>query len=357
MRHNQIPWEHGSDFHLPDLPLEGCNGLPKDAHFYGSGRDALRALMRFGLDEHGWQVLWAPSYFCQTVLRDIRLAGLEIRTYSDNLWHDQDEPEEIHADRRGALMTMNPFGLRSKNRPLQFDRGRVCLIEDHTHDPWSPLVINSRADYCIVSLRKTVPIPDGGAAWSPVGREMPICPDPTRERMAASLQKHAGMVLKSLYLQGLEEDKPLFRRFLIQGELEMSAGPVSGMPAYTRAMLGHFPAEDWRRRRKVNFERLASRVESISGIQVLGPQGPDAVPFAAVLIASSQALRDQLRSGLTAAGIYPAVLWDLELPEVDGISVDDLSLSRRMLCLHCDARYTESDMDRVANHIKAILET
>jgi hypothetical protein len=40
------------------------------------------------------------------------------------------------------------------------------LVEDHSHDPFSPWAVGSSADYAFCSLRKTLPVPDGGLLWS-----------------------------------------------------------------------------------------------------------------------------------------------------------------------------------------------
>jgi hypothetical protein len=44
--------------------------------------------------------------------------------------------------------------------------------------------------------------------------------------------------------------------------------------------------------------------------------------------------------------VYPAVLWPLEAPVVP-VEPADVELSRRLLSLHCDFRYSEVDLHRM----------
>jgi hypothetical protein len=80
---------------------------------------------------------------------------------------------------------MNYFGLRTPP-DLELPEG-VEVLEDHSHDPVSAWAEQSSADFCLASLRKTLPINDGGALWSPVGHRLPPAPP---DRAAASGRCH-----------------------------------------------------------------------------------------------------------------------------------------------------------------------
>ena len=343
-------WEQGSEFSLVEHGAGGSPDLPSGVGRYGCGRDALRALLRHGAETLGWKAVWAPSYFCQTVLRDVKAEGVEVRSYPDGPLDPSDAPIEIPGNEPGAVLTLNPFGLRARARPVVARAGR-WIVEDHSHDPWSPLVAASEADAGLVSLRKTVPIPDGGLLWSPRGHALPPAPEPTAVRTGASQEKLAGMALKSRYLAGGDVEKETFRRFQTSGEARIASGPVSGMPHHTRALLDAFPAGAWRERRRENHARLAGRLRGLDGLRVLEPEDASCAPFMGVVVCATAELREALRRGLVQARVYPAVLWSLEGPEVDGIREIDLDLSRRSLAIHCDGRYGAADMDRVGEAV------
>jgi len=343
--------ESGSEFYLPELGPSGDPDLPPACDLYASGRDAMRSLLAFGVSELGWQVLWVPTYFCQTVVRDIRTEGLEIRSYPDSPLDDPGQPIIIEDERAGAILLLNPFGLRTRSRPVSSTCCRLWVVEDHTHDPWSPSVANSQADYVLASLRKTVPIPDGGFLWSPKGLRLPPLPEPTQQRSAASLLKLAGMALMRLYLEGSIDDKDKARSLLLAGEEGIARGQISGMPSHTRALLEAFPAHEWRNRKRQNFNRLSAHLGGNPSLAILRPTAEQAVPFSLVLQTLSHPAREELRNYLIGMRVYPAVLWSLDNPQVSGIRAEDLTLSRQMLSIHCDGRYDLSDMDAIARII------
>jgi len=350
-------WEHGSEFHLCTEKGDTGPNLPQNSELYGSGRDALRSILRHGQQKIGWTTIWVPSYFCQKVIRDIQTEGLKILAYGDSPMDNESDWISLAASEPSAVLTLNPFGLRTRARPLGIDRRLMSVIEDHTHDPWSPLARASTADFCIASLRKTIPIPDGGVLWSPRNLPLPICPAPTRERATASIKKLAGMAMKSLYLDGATEDKSLARVLMTEGENDIASGEVSGMPYSTQALLSGFNAAEWRRRRQDNFWRAASLIPSDSKLKVLTPKSPKSVPFSIVLLLSTRMMRDGLRERLIESDVYPAVLWSLEDLAVEGVRIEDVDFSQRLLTLHCDGRYTEKHMIQVAQIVNSRLGT
>jgi hypothetical protein len=73
-----------------------------------------------------------------------------------------------------------------------------------------------------------------------------------------------------------------------------------------------------------------------------------------VLVFDDPAVRDRCRTSLIPERIYPAVLWPLEAPVIP-LPEDAVLLSRRILSLHCDFRYTAEDMLRVAAVVAKVL--
>ena len=128
------------------------------------------------------------------------------------------------------------------------------------------------------------------------------------------------------------------------------------MPTFTEALLGALPIQEWRLQRRHNHQAFLDRFQSRqpAALQVLRPEGnEDMAPFSIVLIVDWPERRDAIRLRLVAQRIYPAVLWPLEHVELDGIPLAHVQLSRRMLSLHCDFRYTDADLVRVADALLA----
>lgn len=349
----QERWEHGSEFHWPSVEQREASAWPENARWFGSGRDALRALLRFGRTTRGWQRLLVPSYFCQEVVSAAR-EEIPVATYSDRPTLLTRTDPQIAVSRGDVALDVNFFGLRDGAAPNVFSD--IDVIEDHTHDPWSKWAITSRAAFCIASLRKTLPVPDGGIVWSPRNEEMPADTPATDVRSRASVRKLAAMALKSLYLEGHAVEKDDFRALALAGEAEIASGPVSGIPLLTRTLLENFPALAWRAQRAKNHAAFSHALSEIPSLTVLGGGGRDVTPFSLILLLPNRSLRDDLKRRLVDARIYPAVLWPLDEPVVTGIADDDRDVAARMLSLHCDFRYQPRDIERVAQFVREAVQ-
>jgi hypothetical protein len=88
-------------------------------------------------------------------------------------------------------------------------------IEDHSHDLLAPRALESRADYAIASLRKTLPLPDGGVVWSPRDRSVPPELSITGQHASSALLRLSGMILKRDDLQGEASAKSAYREMSV----------------------------------------------------------------------------------------------------------------------------------------------
>jgi hypothetical protein len=350
-------WEQGSEYHLMAPRGVSAKGMPwgEAVAYFGTGRDALRALIADNQPKRGWRRLWIPSYFCQEVVESLQSTGIGLEVYPDRPGQPAPGYANLPFRSGDVLMVVNFFGLRIQPSYDQLPRDEVAVIENHTHDPWSAWAGTSKADWCVASLRKTLPVSDGGVLWSPAGNPLPSEPILTADRRRASLEKLAAMTLKSLYLDGAFDDKALFRRLAVAGEGRIASGDVSGMTDWTRALLPEFPVKAWRERRRANQRVLASALGGLPGIAVL--QAQDAVcgcPYSGLILLDSVQRRDHVRERLMASRVYPAILWPLQSPVLPGVPPEDVDFSRRMLSIHCDMRYNREDMLRVAEMIRLI---
>lgn len=333
-------WESGSDLDYTweagtaTLPWEG-----QPVTLWGSGRDAIRGIYEWGRERHGWRRLLMPSYFCQDVVGSTqRSAPVEVYPWVPT----DDTGASIQTAPGDVVFVSAMFG----RKPAVEVRGPAHIIEDHSHDLLAPAARSSRADYVIVSLRKTLPLPDGGAAWSPRGHELPPEPAVTDAHARSALERLSAMVLKRMYLDGAPIDKEAFREVSIRGERLMARGDIAGISAFSRVRLDSLPTLQWRQRRAANRSAFFAALGERSGIETLD------APFAAILVFPDAGQRELVRRSLIDGRIYPSVLWPLERPVVSGIPVAHVELSRRMLSIHCDQRYTTDDMERVAAAVR-----
>lgn len=348
MRTRPDRWEQGSGHSFPAItaPARASSAPWRDGRLLFSGRDALRLLLDHGARRRGWRRLWVPDYFCQIVLAAMRHPRLDLRAYPDDPLREV--PEWPDARRGDAIFSVNYFGLRGPTTAPR--RDRVEVIEDHTHDPGSAWARRSNADFCVVSFRKTLPLSDGGALWSPRGHALPAATSLDPQRRAAAHTVLSAMILKAMYLAGYPVKKDHYRALALQGERELGAPGMTEMSDVSRALLDGFPEERWRRARARNHGELRDSLARLDWARVLLPATPGAVPFSCVLEVDSAARRERLLRRLVAARVYPAVLWPLVEPVVQ-IGARARALSRRLLSVHCDARYGAAEMLRVGDLI------
>jgi hypothetical protein len=347
-----LPWECGSEFHfgsfaIADMPAR--YPWSDEGWFGGSGRDALRALLHFGQRARQWQRLWFPSYFCQKVLAAVLLVGLQVRLYHESPFRGSIVALDLPLKAGDAVLIPNYFGLRAQNWLTSAPKG-VELIEDHSHDLGSPWAWQSTADWCIASLRKTLPIADGGVIWSPRAHRLPPIAAVTQHRQEAAAGKLSAMTLKGLYLAGHPVDKQLYRDLSAEAEQHIADDRVSGMTPWSREMLNVFPQQRWRRARRSNHEALRQELLSLPRCRLVLPdeKNDDGCPFSAILLCDTSTQRDQLHAALVAHEIYPAVLWPMDSALIRGIPDENRSEASRMLSISCDHRYSSGDMHRIA---------
>ncbi len=323
---------------------------------YGCVRDSLRALAGTGMETRGWRRVWVPAYFCQEGVRSLLSTGIEVALYPDLPTAPEPSFEGLGLRRGDVVFRVNFFGLRAMGPPRGVDRSLVAVIEDHTHDPWCGWAWRSDADWCVASLRKVFPVPDGGVLWSPVGHALPEAPLVTAHHRLGALEKTAAQLLKSQYLGGHAVDKGVFRALETSGEAALGSGPVSAMAEWSAALLPTFPAGAWRERRRANHRALSAALALVPGLRVLQAEsGGDTCPFSVIVVFDGADQRAQVRERLIGSCVYPAVLWPLERPALPGIPDAAVDLSRRVLSIHCDARYDETAMRCVASLIRRAL--
>lgn len=341
--------EFGSDFHF----ITGFQGMGNTlgdfyphANYYADGRQALIHLYQ----SQGWQRLWVPEYFCYEVIGSLKQAGLNLMLYMD--W-----PGNYDVNINGglnkvvkpsdAVLRVNYFGTRlcrtSEHLPV------AAVVEDHTHDLIGDWPIHSTADWCIASLRKSLPIPEGGILWSPVGKRLTEQPAASEENERIADIRWEAMRLKARYLAGEAIEKATFRAGYVDTEEYFDTAPVCALDRTSQEYLRTFDIRTWYNRKRENWELLSDIRKD--GVRVVRPESMGCYPFSLVLQFDNSDERDRVRKELIARQIYPAVLWNVP----DTASCEVKSFSRRMLSIHCDARYTTDDIQQMKTIIESIL--
>jgi hypothetical protein len=341
-----VHWEHGSNFHWPEL-REGLEAFvpPAGARMMGSGRIALCKLLEFGFNTRGWRRLWVPSYYCEDVVTSLQGSRVSIARYPCGPLREAALPTAAEGD---VLLRLDYFGWGL--RPLKGSWGGET-IEDRTHDPFAQSA--STADFVIASLRKTLPLPDGGICWSPRGLPLPRPPDPAVEHEHAVMQRLAAMALKRAYLLGSTVLKETYRELESGAEQAFLEGIAAPISEISRLMLQHFPVAAARAARGTNFAIFRQALAEDPRLTVLGPAHQEA-PAVAVVRVSEVKLRDELRARLAEEGIYTAILWPVPENGASWHTEEDAEFAASTLAVHVDSRYRPEDMERVAEQMRSL---
>lgn len=343
--------EFGSDFHYIS-GFQGKDNTLNDfyphANYYADGRQALIQLYH----SQGWQRLWVPEYFCYEVVESLKQAGLDLRFYTDwPSYHSDSETLDAihrhgHFKPKDAVLRVNYFGTRSYRNS---ERLPVAIVEDHTHDLIGSWALHSTADWCIASLRKTLPIPEGGILWSPLELPLPetSCEYAKNEEIAAI--RWEAMKLKADYLAGENIEKETFRSGFINTEDYFDSAPVCSLDSSSQEFLEAFNVREWYGRKRDNWNLL--RDIRKDGVHVLLPEDTDGYPFSLILLFDFLEERDRVRKALIDNKVYPAVLWNIPAPTEGEI----FQFSRGMLSIHCDGRYSSDDILQLKSIIESVL--
>lgn len=343
--------EFGSDFHYVESGGGSKNTIHlyfPSANYYADGRQALIHLYQ----TQDWDRLWVPEYFCYDVIESLKSAGIELRYYADYQGNDDSKTLDSiqrrgHFHPRDAVLRMNYFGMRSYRSSRSL--GIAAIIEDHTHDLIGEWAHYSRADWCIASLRKALPIPEGGMLWSPVGHQLPDAPKMSDDNERIASVRWEAMRLKLKYLNGDSVEKAQFRSGFIDTEPFFDTAPVSSLDRNSKEFLCSFDVQDWYQKKKENWQLLSDIHKS--GVHLLRPESTGCNPFSLILLFDIPSERDRVRKALIDRDVYPAILWSIPCP-TDG---DIFLFSRRMLSVHCDARYSREDIIQLKSIIESVL--
>lgn len=340
--------EFGSDFNLIDTYTSERMHLQKmfrSATLMADGRQCIILLIR----QCCWQRLWIPDYYCYEVIESLRkMTTVEIMYYMESPFFEE-ELGSIPFKKGDAILRMNIFGMRkyrsNKNVP-------VPVIEDHSHDPFGYWALHSDADWCISSLRKTLPLPEGGVLWSPKGHVLNANVPSSDENEKIAAIRWKGMEMKTQYLKGKNISKEGFRKKYTETEDWFDWAEPSFIDARSRLILEHFNVNLWFKAKRDNWALLRELVNHYHQCQIVEPENESCSMFSLVLLFESHKRREFIREKLIEASVYPAILWNV--PETS--SAESRDFSQRMLSIHCDGRYNERDIRQLAKIINRVLE-
>ena len=333
--------EFGSDYHLCGENYKGENSFNflSNKRLYACGRHAFCALIQ----QNKWKRIWIPAYFCYEVIDYIKTLHIEVKLYNDYPGNAKVATiiQQLPFEDGDVLLRVNYFGF--DNQQPQF-KLPIPIIEDHTLGLNSYWALNSTADWCVASLRKSLPIAMGGALWSPKGLTLPPQIEPTSEYNKLASKRYTAMQLKADYLNATYHQKDHFRSLYIETEQQIDFLEISGIDSRTLQIIEQLDIQKWLNAKTNNWQVAYNYLEKL----LYAGSNVNIAPFSIVIKCNSEADRDNFKKYLVQKNIYPAILW--AMPESFEFE-EARDFSKRMLSIHCDARYSETDIKYICNQI------
>ena len=340
--------EFGSDFHYIDSYHSRRAHLTDvfhDAMLLADGRQCLIALIR----ENRWNRLWMPEYFCYEVIETVvNQTGIEVKTYADSPLCEGNV-RRLPFEVGDVLLRMNFFGMRDfrSNKDIP-----VPVVEDHSHDPLGHWALYSDADWCISSIRKSLPLPEGGMMWSPKGHRFGsgLCPSEENEHIADI--RWRGMKMKTQYLYDGNVSKEEFRKCYTETECWFDTAQPTPIDERSREYVSEkLDINLWQGAKRENWRLLNDLVRSDS-CKALLPEDETCTMFSFILLFESVEHRNVVRKRLIESSVYPAILWNVP----SDVSCMAKGFSERMLSIHCDGRYTSDDIIHLVSILNQALK-
>ncbi len=331
-------------------------------------------------------VVLCPSYNCGHEIEPLIRLGLRVRCYrvGGDLEVDLDDLRRRMDREVKAVLVTHYFGFGQPLDELKTlcDRRGVFLVEDCAHALFSDNAsgdLGRAGDAAVYSIRKTLPLPNGGAVlFNNPGIPMPAPLDPPP--MLTTWLKALDLTRKSVVDRVRRDGSwtgllPMAAMVPLVGsrELLIRLHPAQGtacydpddenlgfdsrimdwsMSPYSAALLNRIDAGGIAARRRHNYTALAAGLLDVPGVRLLRPELPDRT--CPLFLPVEVENRVQVFRHLVRHRIYPGVWWDERHPAVDWNEFPEAAaLKERVLALPV---HQDIDDEQVAHVVRAMRE-
>lgn len=326
----------GGEFEI-DLSVQrdGFVQIP-DTYYYASGRTALYQILKSLKSRRN--SIWLPDWLCHTMVDAVVKAGYQYRFYelSDKFKVTLDALDYSDFQDGDAVLMVNYFGLQDlacTAKGIKEAYPNAVVIEDDVQAYWAfTEKENPFADYRFTSLRKALPIPDGGLVCTK--RPIPIV---TGKNTFAPLKIQAGVMKHNRGNKGIKDEDylTLFRR----GDALIPDNYDSVMSNESRCLFAGLDFQKAKRQRQANAIYLLNGLAA-KGIKPLIEVSHDCVPLFIPIYLEN---RDEVRKRMFHHEVFCPVHW----PH-DGMTIKKgKEMAEHELSLILDQRYGFKDMDDI----------
>lgn len=336
---------------VEDSLLYSLSSLCPSYAWFSSGRDAIFSV----LSNLPAQRIWLPDFICKAIVDVVLQADKEIHFYSvneqllpDGAWLSQLQSGDV-------VWISHLFGITPHDILGRVAQTDAVVISDLSHtvfhqSAWQ--AIAGKSTYIFSSLRKTMALPDGafvGSHQVEIFAPREAADEGLWVPRAAALLSRGGSANQGFMS---DENVPLFKK----AELWMDSNPAAArkMSDCSRSLLATRSEGDWETDRLATHRNQALMATHLSD-KVQCPQVrptrtlPDIAicTFFVVLLDCDK--RNKIKQVLADQRIYCPVHWDTTFLNREH------ALSKKILSIPCDARYSDRDMKYIATIIAAQL--
>lgn len=290
------------------LLTDSPNSLRPDWELFASGRCALwRIFLKMAKSGFCGRI-FLPRYFCPTVLESVR-KFYKVEFFEDLPSEKSPRFETLKAKTGDAVMAVNFFGLRDMRiwRDWKACNPDIILIENASHVPFT--VGETRADYAFGSLRKYLPLTDGGFAIAQN-------PSPIFRKPASSLPDFAAdfLAASAMRLRGFSGAEDFSEKLFYSAEAKIAAHLKSErISAYALETLLHIDIKSYSEAR---YKTVAAFADAVRGnkffdeLTFAGYREPKvASVYCPVLKFRERRIRDFVYSSLRAEKMFAPIYW------------------------------------------------
>ncbi|MBQ8041133.1 MAG: hypothetical protein IJ274_14920 [Lachnospiraceae bacterium] len=336
------------------LPFMGDNEK-YETIFYQSGRNAIEDLLAYLKKERNITKILLPDYMCETVKAAAIRAGISLEYYKVDSYFSY-LPDEIEEklSKETCLFVAHYFGKKPDEEVLKsiqkWKKNGTIIIEDVTLSLFS-----SDNDgkvgfgtYVLGSIRKWLPIPDGGFLASYTEKLPPqLCSTHVSKYTDFYFMVQA---MKREYVKGGCVNKALKKIYMDYYGLSIrelfSDYKLYPMSEWTTNYLQNYDICEVIKKRKQNYDYLYEKIESIEGLTCKIKREEGYLPLGMVIETRN---RDQLLQYLIEKGIYCNVHWRLEPSENNP---DSNQLTKGCMTIPCDQRYGKQEMNYIVEALE-----
>lgn len=350
-------WEVGSEFDWSNDFISRVGEaahLPSDYELFSTGCASLFGLEKILNQKRDKKLrLHLPCFFCMEAASKLAKA-FQICWYRDLPTQKYPDFDTLNVSGGDLVLAVNLFGIKSGQvwQDWLKSHDNVILVEDHSHDPFSTWALQSKADYAMASLRKTLPIPDGAIIWS--GKNLSL-PKASKSESDGAYKRLSAMLLKRAYLNGGNVSKNTYRQLEIESQDSLDDVENDRISTFSANVLSSLDVKQFRERREANikhFLNLALSEQHNKWQPLFSFWENGSVPFNSIIVCENREIRDFLRKYLISNSIFPPIHWPQPGNGMTSKDLEAIDLSNRILTIPTDQRYSLDDVSRVVMIIK-----